>query len=165
MGSSGERIESKARILEKDGFYWMAKILFRMVQLYVTEPQLVKVSGPSKRGKESGVFRGKKLPQGTSVFNPAEFDSDFVPTISLEVDSKQKKEETQTESLQQYQILIQDPTNNLPKVKEIFYPKMFDLDKADLDDILTPDPAQQMMGAPGGMPPEMAGQAPPMGGM
>lgn len=168
MGSSGERIESKARILEKDGFFWMAKILFRMVQLYVTEPQLVKVSGPSKRGKETGVFRGRQLPPSTAIFDPAEFDSDFVPTISLEVDSKQKKEEVQNESLQQYQILIQDPSNNLPKVKEIYYPKIFDLDKAELDDIITPDPAQQqqMMGAEqpgGGMPPEMAMQAPQMG--
>lgn len=159
MGSSNERIESKARILEKDGFYWMAKILFRMVQLYVNEPQLVKVSGPSKRGKETGVYRGKQLPPGTAIFDPAEYDSDFVPTISLEVDSKQKKEETQKEAIQQYQMLIQDPTNNLTKIKEIFYPKLFDLDKADIDDILTPDPAmeqQQMMGGEQ-LPPEMAG--------
>lgn len=143
------RIESKARILEKDGFYWMAKILFRMVQLYVTEPMVVKVSGPSTRGKETGVYMGKQLPAGTAVFDPADYDSEFVPTISLEVDSKAKKQQGQKEALQQFQILIQDPTNNITEIKNIFYPKIFDLDKADLDAILTPDPnAPQPMADP-----------------
>lgn len=160
MGSSNERIESKARILEKDGFYWMAKILFRMIQLYVNEPQIVKVSGQSKRGKETGVYRGRKLPAGTAVFDPADYQAeDFTPTISLEVDTKAKKQESLAESLRQFQLLVQDPTNNLPKVKEIYYPKILDLDKAELDDIITPDPQQQaMMDAGQGMP--MGGEAP-----
>ena len=159
MGSSNERIESKARILEKDGFYWMAKILFRMIQLYVNEPVIVKVSGQSKRGKETGVYRGKQLPAGTAVFDPADYQAeDFTPTISLEVDTKAKKQESLAESLRQFQLLVQDPTNNLPKVKEIYYPKILDLDKAELDDIITPDPQQQMMMDQGAMP--MGGEAP-----
>lgn len=151
MGSSGERIESKARTLEKDGFFWFAKILYRMIMLYVTEPQVVKVSGLSKRGKETGAYQGRQLPAGTAVFDPADYDEDFTPSISLEIDTKAKKQESQAEALQQFQLLIQDPTNNLAKVKEIFYPKILDIDKAELDDIITPDPTQQMA-MDGGMP-------------
>jgi hypothetical protein len=162
------RIESKARILEKDGFYWMAKILFRMVQLYITEPMVVKVSGPSTRGKETGVYRGKQLPAGTAVYDPADFDSEFVPTISLEVDSKAKKQQNQKEALEQFKILIQDPTNNIPEIKNIYYPKIFDLDKADLDAILTPDPnAVDPMADPamGGDPAAMQGAPMPQPGV
>jgi len=165
MTSSGERIESKARILEKDGYYWFAYILFRQIQLYVTEPMVVKVTGPASKGKDNGVYQGKQLPPGTSVYDPADFDTDFIPTVSLEVDSQTKKEDGRKKALEEYQILIQDPTNNIDEIKKSYYPKIFDLDKADLDAILTPDPsavdpmADPAMGGevPGAMPPEMMG--------
>lgn len=133
-----QRIESKARILEKDGFFWMAYILFRIVQLYVTEPMVVKVSGPAKEGQETGVFKGRELPDGTAVYNPDDFQGDFVPHVTLEVDAKFKRIEQKKQAMQEFQMLIQDQTNNLEEVKKIYYPKMFDLDKSDFDAIMTP---------------------------
>lgn len=152
---TSSRIESKARILEKDAYFWMAHILYRMAQLYVTTPQVVRVKGPSSEGKESGVYKDKQLPKGTAVYDPADYDSDFIPHVTLEIDAEDKKIEEKQQAQSEYKILISDPTNNIAEVKKIYYPKMFDLDKADLDRILTPPQqaeAQQQAMLPEGQP-------------
>lgn len=159
------RIESKARILEKDGFYWMSYILFRMIQLYVTEPMVVRVTGPAKRGQETGQFKGKKLPDSTGVFDPEQFQGDFIPRVTLEVDSKSKNEEKRSRAMQEFQMLIQDPTNNLQKIKEIYYPKMFDIDTQELDEVMTQEqPAMGMLPAGDQTQPQMPMQPGAMNG-
>jgi hypothetical protein len=165
LGQTGQRIESKARTLEKDAFFWMATILFRMVQLYVTQPMLVKVSGPSTKGNETGQYKGKVLPQGTAIFDPTDYDSQFTPKVSLEVDSKAKKDMDRKQASSDFQMLIQDPSNNLQAIKKIFYPRLFDLDKQDLDSIMTqatPTPAAGMSTAGG---PAMTAPTPMTGAM
>ena len=160
--STDQRIESKARILEKDGFFWMAYILFRMAQLYITEPLVVRVSGAATKGKETGVYKGKQLPPSTAVFDPEEYQGDFVPHVTLEVDSKSKKVEQKKQAQEEYKMLISDPTNNLEAIKKLYYPKIFDLDKSDLDEIMTQTPEMQMQAqAAQGM---QGGQMPPQAG-
>lgn len=145
--STNARIESKARILEKDGLYWMGWILFKLIQLYQTEPVVVSVSGVNR--DDSAVPQtlpnGMPLPQGAAIFDPANYEDDWRPSISLEIDAKQKKDKDIADRRAEYQILIQDPTNNLDEIKRVYYPKIFDMDKGDLDKIITPSPQQQMM--------------------
>lgn len=135
--STGERIESKARILEKDGLYWMSWILFKLVQLYVDKPLVVEVSGTAATNTETTT-----LPNGVrvAVFDPADYqDEDWRPSITLELDSQNKKRKETSERRAEYQMLIQDPTNNLAELKKRYYPKMFPgMDKEDLDAITTP---------------------------
>ncbi|MFE7720103.1 hypothetical protein ACFU44_13800 [Nocardia rhizosphaerihabitans] len=152
LNQAGQRIEIKARLLEKDGFYWMAKILFHMVQLYVDRPQAVRVNTDGTQ--EVTMVGDVQLPPGVGVYNPADFEGDWQPHVTLEVDSQNKKVEQQRSALQMYQILIQDPTNNLAEIKRIYLPKITDLDQAELDAILSPSPEQAMMD------PAMAGGAP-----
>jgi hypothetical protein len=138
LNQAGQRIEIKARLLEKDGFYWMAKILFRMIQLYVDRPQAVRVNTDGTR--EVTTVNDIELPPGVGVFNPADFEGEWQPHVTLEVDSQNKKLEQQKSALEMYQILIKDPTNNLAEIKRIYLPKITDLDQAELDAIMTPDP-------------------------
>jgi len=175
--STGQRIESKARILEKDGLYWMAWILFKLVQLYQTEPLLVSVTGINSDydPETQSLPDGRPLPGGTAIFNPADYQDDWRPSISLEIDAMSKKRKDREDRRQEYQILIQDPTNNLDEIKKRFYPKIFDIDKEDLDAIITPaapvtgavDPmtgqpmAPPMPGVDGGAP-QLAPSAPPV---
>ena len=139
------RIESKARILEKDGLYWQAYIVFRIFQLYVTEKIVVEVKGEDAQDLET-VFTTKdgrqiQLPNGAAILDPAAYQGQWRPKIVLEVDAASRKEEEERTARENYQIIIADPTNNLAEAKKIVYPKMFsDLTKDEIDLIITPDP-------------------------
>lgn len=136
LGQASQRIEIKARSLEKDGFYQMGKLLFCMIKLYVDKPRWVRVS------KETGVeFK---------TYDPTEFFGTYEPIVQLDISRQADKLKIQDSSTKAYQILIQDPTNNLEELKRRLLPKMFDLDQEDVDAILTPQ--EQPMGMPGEMP-------------
>lgn len=154
MAQAGQRIQSKARIFEKDAFYWDAWILMKMAQLYITEPIVVSVPGSTMTPEEALEKYGIELPKGAGVFDPADFEGDVQVRVSLEVDEQNEKIATQRNSTMAYTALIQDPTNNLEEVKRRLYPKMFDLDQEDLDAIMTPAGGQldPMAAAGGAMP-------------
>jgi len=167
LNQASQRIEIKARMLEKDGFFYMGQLLFRMIQLYITEPQVVSAEGmEALEDTEFTMPSGDilNLPKNTQVFDPADYTGDWVPTVSLEIDSENKKANSKKENLQAYQILIQDPTNNLDEIKKILLPKIFDLSQEDIDAIITPAQAPAVdpnMLPTDGIPqdPAMAGQA------
>ena len=155
LQQSGQRIQSKARIFEKDGFYWMGWILMKFIQLYQEKPLVVEIAGDAGIDAQTAMDKyGIVLPKGCGVFDPADFQDDFKIRVSLDADAQSNKQETQRQMTTAYQMLIQDPTNNLEEIKKRLIPKMVDIDKEDLDAILTPAQAPAM---PEGMPPEMAG--------
>ncbi|MBM4644773.1 hypothetical protein GS464_29590 [Rhodococcus hoagii] len=179
MSQTSQRIESKARIMEKDGLYWMAHIVFRMFQLYVDKPLIVEVKGADADELRTTIDMPDgtelQLPKGAVVLDPKDYQGTWRPKVTLEIDAATRKVEEQQANTAAYQIVIQDPTNNLAEAKKILYPKMFDLTKEEIERITTPDPAQMMgMGVPGAegdpmaqggapMPldPAMAGEMPP----
>ena len=151
LNQAGQRIEIKARMLEKDGFFYMGRLLFRMIQLYVREPLAVKADGVE--AKKQVAIGDKVLPKGTTVFDPTQFSGDWLPHISLEVNVQNKKNDTQRMAMTAFQMLIQDPTNNLAEIKDRLFPLMFpDLSPEDIEAITTPaegaqDPMAAQMGA------------------
>jgi len=152
LNQASQRIEIKARNLERGPFFYMGQLLFRMIQLYITEPLVVRATGEqSTQPTEFTMPSGDviNLPEDTLVFDPDEYTGDWIPNVTLEIDSEQKKEQSKAQNLQAYQILIQDPTNNLSEIKRIFLPKIFDLDQKDIDAIITP--AEVPMGDPAAM--------------
>jgi hypothetical protein len=162
LSQTGARIESKARIFKKDGFYWMGFILMKMIQLYVDKPYVVSVPGNEVDRAAQADKYGLELPPGTAVFDPADYQGDWKPRITLEVDAESKQIESRREARENYTILIQDPTNNLSEAKTRLYPKMFNIDREDLDAIMTPAAADN----PGAGVPAPAGPVamPPQGG-
>ncbi len=145
LGQTGARIESKARIFEKDALYWQAWITLKLIQLYQDKVLVVTVPGSSLTQEEIDEVKRRydiDLPPGTAIFDPAEYQGDdWRPRIQLEVDAQSKEAENQNNAQQGYAIVIQDPTNNLQEAKKVFYPKMFDLDQTDIDKIITQAPA------------------------
>jgi len=151
LNQASQRIEIKARNLERGPFFYMGQLLFRMIQLNITEPMVVRATGQqSTQPTEFEMPNGEmlNLPADTLVFDPDEYTGDWIPNVTLEIDSEQKKEQSKQQNLQAYQILIQDPTNNLAEIKKIFLPKIFDLDQKDIDAIITP-PEQDLTADPG----------------
>lgn len=179
LNQSGKRIQSKARIFEKDGFKWWGWILMHMIQLYIDEPLVVEISGGARISKEEALEKyGIELPSNAAVFDPAEFAEVQTVDVSLDVDVENGKAEKQKAAREAFGAIIQDPTNNLPEAKRILYPKMFDLDQDDINAIITPPPQPAMPGMggpeelmamaggavePGAMPPEGAPMPPEQG--
>jgi hypothetical protein len=166
LNQSGQRIQSKARIFEKDGFYWMGWILMKQIQLYIDKPMVVEIPGGSPIDPQEALDKyGIDLPKGAGVFDPADFQDDFQVRVSLDVDLKNKEADQQREAREAYTTVVNDPSNaapgaiNLPELKKRLYPKMFNLDQDDIDAILTPpaQPAMPQMGQPMG--PEVPGEA------
>lgn len=162
LNQSGKRIQSKARILEKDGFKWWGWILMNLAQLYIDEPLVVEVSGGSRSTAEEAMQKyNLPLPSGAAVFDPEDFAEVEYVKVSLDIDVQNGKLEKQKAATNAYSVVIQDSTNNLAKAKEILYPKMFDLDQDDIDEIITP--AAQAAPMAGGMPGDPSLQGAPAG--
>ena len=178
LSQSGKRIQSKARVFEKDGMKWWGWILLNMIQLYVDEPMVVEVSGGTPMTKQEALEKYNiELPNGAAIFDPADFADVESVNVSLDVDVESNKSDRREAATNAYTVVIQDPTNNLDEAKRILYPLMFpELDQDDIDAIITPAPAQMlpeeaaMMGqdpmaaAMGGepLPPELAGTEAPL---
>lgn len=142
LNQAGQRIDLKAVMLEKDGFYQLGVILFKLIQLYVDKPTLVKVATATGTDMK--------------VFNPEEFSGNYHPRIQLDITAKQTKAEQQQKAMQAFQMVIQDPTNNLQAAKKILYPRMLDLEAKEIDEIISNDNPEDQ-GAGGD---QMAGQPP-----
>lgn len=160
LSQTGARIESKARVFKADALRWKYWILLKLVQLYVTKPQVVYAPEAKVDREAIGMQYGVTLPKGSALFDPADFAGDFTPRITLEVDAMSKQAENRRASREDYQIIIADPTNNLPEAKKRLFPKMFDIDKEDIDAIMAPAEKPAMPGAMGADAAPLAGAAP-----
>lgn len=141
---AGERFEIYARMLEREGFYQRAKIVYHMMLAYVQDKQLVptmSIDGPKFR-----------------AFNPEQFDDSYEPQIRLDSQVKSNQQKTAGQATQAYEVIIADPTNDLWEAKKILYPKMFDIDEQELDLIIGQQKPQALPAA-GGLPP-VPGTAP-----
>jgi len=148
LNQAGQRFDLYIRMLEREGFYQRAKIVYKMMLHHIKEKQLVPVSSVG----------GPKFMQ----YDPSHFDETYEPKIQLEANIQNQKQKTQQQTTQAYEVIIADPTNDLWEAKKILYPKMFDLSEEELDKIIgSQKPMQPSM--PTGAPGEAAGPMPGAG--
>jgi hypothetical protein len=125
LSQSGNRIEMKARNLENDFFLQEGKICLKLIRLYITEPQWVRTMG------DAGV--------DFKEFDPSQFLGEYTPMVQLDISRELERSKTQQAYEKAFQIVIQDPTNNLAAAKEAIYPKMLpELSEAEIQNIITP---------------------------
>lgn len=155
VAGAGQRFSLKVTQVENGYFYRMAKIIFRMIQLYVTEPMMVRIVGKD----------GARWEQ----FDPSEFQGDYEPRVQLEATINNEKENQAENAKELLGAFLGDPDVNQQELKKLVLARSFDLDPDEVEAIMSPidmamgdDPMQDPMAA--GMPPEML---PPelMGGM
>lgn len=73
--------------------------------------------------------------------DPTRFLGEYTPMVTLDVQKRYEENEEKEANLQAYQILIQDPTNNLSAVKKHLLPKIIpSLTKEQIAEIITPAP-------------------------
>lgn len=127
IGQSDLRIEDKAQNLADGFFFQEAEIVFKLLQLYANDTLYVRTA------TDAGIeFKEVDM---------SKFVGEYTPMVTLEVMRRLEDAEQRDAALQAYQILIADPTNNLPKIKEYLLPKIFpELDHEEIKQIITQNP-------------------------
>jgi hypothetical protein len=143
VAQSGQRIEKKIKQLERGPLKRIARLALQYIRLFITDPFIV------PQQANGGI--------NPRLYVPSKYDYDFEPKVTLTVAAQEKRKQDQKDAAENFQIVIQDPTNNLQAAKELLYPKMLDLDKDEIKRI-TENPSAMM---PGQMPPEAMGPMPP----
>ena len=141
IAGAGQRIALKVTQIEDEGFHRLAQIVFRLIRLYVTEKQMVRVSG--KAGTEYKEFDPKEFKEG-----------EYEPRIQLETTLNAKKAEDASMAKEMLGAFLGDPDVNQKKLKELTFLKGFDLDPDDVKELMTPElPEEMPMEDPGAQPP------------
>lgn len=132
LGQMDSRIQEKAQTLANEFFFQEAKIVLKLIQLYAPEQMWVRTL------QDANV--------SFTEVNPRAFLGEYTPMITLDVQRRLQKSEERDSYTQAYQILIQDPTNNLQALKEIMFRKMFpELTQEEIEQIIKP-PEQSEQG-------------------
>ena len=132
------RIQEKAQNLA-DGFYFdEAKICLKLLQLYAGDTYYLRnISDANVSFDEIDMTK---------------FLGEYTPMVTLDIQKKLADAERQDAYSRAYQIIIQDPTNNIEAAKEIMYPKMMpELTQEEIERIITP-PAPAIPNPPVGAP-------------
>jgi hypothetical protein len=146
IAGAGQRINLKVTQLENEYFHRMAKIIFRMVQLYVTEPMMIRIIG------KDGVR--------WEEFNPEDFAGIYEPRVQLDITLQNRKQQQSNDAANMLKAFISDPNVNQKELTKLVLQRGFDLDPDEVDKLMTPEaPMMPPEGMPG-MPP-VPGQAPP----
>lgn len=145
---AGQRIGLKVTQLENGYFHRMAKIVFRMIQLYVTEPMMVQIMG--KEGAD------------WEEFDPSDFDGVYQPRVQLEITMQQKKQAQQQDAANLLKAFLQDPNVDQRELTKLVLQRGFELDPDEVEQLLIPKEVleqqamaaqqQQAMGATPGQP-------------
>ena len=124
LGRGDTRIQEKAQTLANDFFVQEARIVLRLLQLYATEKIWVRTI------QDANV--------DFHEVDPSRFLGEYTPMVTLDIQKRYEENEKKEANLQAYQILIQDPTNNLTAVKKHLLPKIMpSLSAEQIEEIIT----------------------------
>ena len=135
IGQADQRITEKAQTLANDFFFQEATIVLKMLQLYAPEKLYVRTI------RDANVTFEK--------VDMSKFVGDYTPMVTLDIQKKYEEANKQQAYLDAFQMIIQDPTNNLQAAKQILSKKIMpSLTDEEIEQIITP------VGAPGSSTPE-----------
>ena len=125
MGQADQRITEKAQTLANDFFFQEAKIVLKLLQLYAPDKLYVRTIQDANVSFEK--------------VDMSRFVGDYTPMVTLDIQKRYEEAQQQQAYIDAYQMIIQDPTNNLQAAKQILYKKMMpSLTDAEIEQIITP---------------------------
>jgi hypothetical protein len=137
VAGAGQRIGLKVTQLENGYFHRLARIVFAMIRLYVTDIKSVRVSGQESSSIEE--------------FDPQEFkDGEYQPKIQLDIVIENKKKEKAAAAKEMLAAFLNDPDVNQQWLKKKVLATGFELEPDEVEEAFVPNPAPAM--PPGGMP-------------
>lgn len=125
MGQADQRITEKAQTLANDFFFQEAKIVLKLLQLNAPDKLYVRtIQDANVTFEEVDMSR---------------FVGDYTPMVTLDIQKKYEEAQQQEAYLNAFQMIIQDPTNNLQAAKQILYKKIMPtLTNEEIEQIITP---------------------------
>ena len=125
MGQADQRITEKAQTLANDFFFQECTIVLKMLQLYAPDKLYVRT------------MNGEDV--SFELVDMSKFVGDYTPMVTLDIQKRLEEAEQQQAYLNAYQLIIQDPTNNLMAAKQILYKKIMpSLSDEEIEQIITP---------------------------
>lgn len=122
VASAGRRFDLVVSSLENNGYYTMAKLIFQMVQMYVTAPTMFRVIG------EKGV--------NWQAFDPEQFQGDYEPRVKLKITLDEEKNRTMRNLKEMYTALLGSPYVNQEQLTRLVVQKAFELQLDDTDKLI-----------------------------
>lgn len=154
VAGAGQRFSLKVTQIENGYFFSMANIIFRMIQLYVTEPMMVRIVGKD----------GARWEQ----FDPAEFKGEYEPRVQLETSINNEKQKQAADAKELLGAFLGDQDVNQQELKKLVLQRSFDLDPDEVELLMNQGGQAGIPGQPltdpsavvdPMMPPEMLAQA------
>ena len=125
VGQADQRMTEKAQTLANDFFFQEATIVLKMLQLYAPDKLYVRTINDA-----NVTF--------TQV-DMSRFVGEYTPMVTLDVQKRYEEARQQQAYIDAFQMIIQDPTNNLQAAKQILYKKMMpSLSDEEIEQIITP---------------------------
>lgn len=122
LAQAGSRFALKLNQLEREAFKIAADIMFKLIQINVTQEMAVRMIGPN--GAE---FKN---------YNPGEYLGDYEPRVLLETTAAAVAEEEKQNAMQFYQLAVQQPFINPMELFKQTATKIFQVDQQDLDNLI-----------------------------
>lgn len=115
VAGAAQRFGIKVTQLENEGFHRLARIIFDFIRLYVTKPQMVRVSG-----KDGIIWQ---------EFDPKDFtDGEYEPRVQLQTTVMSNKAADASKAKEMFAALIADPSINKQELYKLTLPRIWDLD-------------------------------------
>lgn len=128
--STGRRFNLIVSQIENGGYYQLAKIVFQMVQMYVTTPTMYRIIG--KNGVD------------WKTFDPKFFKGEYEPRVKLEATMEQNKNQKMRDLKELYSAMLGNPLVDQAGMTRLVIQKAFDLEPDEIDSLIVPpDQAQE----------------------
>lgn len=122
IAGAGQRINLKVTQIENEYFHRLARIVFEMVKLYVTEPMMVKILG-----KEGARWE---------EFDPAEFQGEYEPRVQLDITIENKQQQDAANAKELLAAFLNDPNINQQELKKFVLQRSFNLDPDEVEQLV-----------------------------
>lgn len=124
IATAGRRFDLVLSEMENGGYYKLAKLLFQMIQLYVTSETMVRVIG--KKGLN------------WELFDPEMFKGDYEPRVKLKFTVESEKNRTMRNLKEMYTAMLGNPYMDQQALTRLVIGKAFDLEQDEVDQLMIP---------------------------
>lgn len=136
LNSASQRFTTKLNTLENEGYAQLGRIMFKCIQIFVSQEMAVRIVGP----------------EGTTWkdFNPNDYTGEYEPRVSLESNQKTAKAEEGQKYMQVHTVYAQSPLVNQKEMARMYFEKVMDLPEERIKALLDvpPPPAEPPMPPP-----------------
>lgn len=136
IASAGKRFDLVISQMEAGGYHKLAKLVFQMIQLYVTTPTMVRIVG------QKGI--------NWELFDPKMFKGDYEPRVKLKSTVEQDKQRTMRNVKELYSALLGSPYVDQRMLAKTTIERGFDLAPEEVEGMLVTEEALAEQAQAGG---------------